>query len=96
MTFCKKIIIFLGIIFIFFLKGGLALALEVHYPTILGYSINNTSSLAEFVCYFFGLGVNLAIYISLIVVAYGGVKYMFTLGIGKLIDPKKGTRAPEE
>ena len=85
----KKIIIFLGIIFIFFLKAGLVLALEVRYPTILGYSINNTSSLAEFVCYFFGLGVNLAISISLIIIAYGGIYYLVSYGRGKFLTEGK-------
>jgi hypothetical protein len=93
-----KIIIFLGILFVFFLKAHFASAigLEVKYPSLFGFSINNTSTFPEYVRYFFNIGMILSSFIAAIVIAWGGIQYMFTLGIGKMIDPKKGTRAPDE
>ncbi|MGA2417717.1 MAG: hypothetical protein ABSF55_00525, partial [Candidatus Staskawiczbacteria bacterium] len=56
----QKVILFLGIIFVFFFKAGFVLALEVNYPSVLGHSINDTSSAGDYVCYLFGLGMVLA------------------------------------
>ncbi len=86
-----RTILFLGAIFSFFLGHplgrGFVLAFEVHYPTIdiLGqtFSINDTSSLGEYICYFFGLGTNLAVFISVIIIAFGGILYLVSYGRGK-------------
>ena len=89
----KGIILFLGIIFTFFLWHPLGrnfvLALEVHYPTILGLSLNDTSSIADYVCYFFALGINLAILIAVMSVAFGGVYYLVSYTRGKFTSEAK-------
>jgi len=79
----KKIITFLGIIFTFFSKAGFVLALENTYPSVLGQSLNDTTSLPAFVCYLFNLLSNLAILIAVVVVAYGGLYYLISFGRGK-------------
>ncbi|MCX6718292.1 MAG: pilin [Candidatus Staskawiczbacteria bacterium] len=85
----SKTIIFLGLLFAFFLKAGFVLALEIHYPDILGQSLNDTSTLQQFVCYFFGLGMNLAFFIAVISIAFGGISYLVSYGRGKFTDEGK-------
>ncbi len=58
-------------------------ALEVDYPEILGHTINDTSSIAELVCYFWGLGMDLAFFISVLTIAFGGVYYLVSFVNGK-------------
>lgn len=85
----KKIILFVGIIFGFFLVAGPALGLEINYPDILGHSLDDTSSLAEFVCYIYGLITSLAFFIAIIIVAFGGVYYLVDYGRGKFTSEAK-------
>ncbi|MCX6723554.1 MAG: hypothetical protein NT155_00055 [Candidatus Staskawiczbacteria bacterium] len=82
----KRTTIFLGIVSVLslcLLTTGRILALEIQYPTILGHSLNDSSSFSEFVCYLFGLGTSLAFSITLIIVAFGGVYYLISFGRGK-------------
>jgi len=92
----KKIFIFFILCIIFLANAGFAYALEIQYPSILGFSIDNDSSLPEYAKYFFNIGVAIAGTLAVIVIAWGGIQYMFTLGLGKMIDPKKGKRGPDE
>jgi hypothetical protein len=85
----QQIILFLGIISGFFLKADFVSALEVHYPTILGHSLNSTSSFGDYVCYLFGLGMNLAILTAVAIVAFGGVYYLVSYGRGKFTSEAK-------
>lgn len=97
MTFpAKKFIFFFLLFFVFLLNAGFVFALELHYPTIMGFSVNDTSGFPEYARYFFNLGIFLAAFIAVGVIAWGGILVMFGLSIGKIIDPKKGTRAPAE
>ena len=93
MTFGKKFIIFFCLICVFLLSANFVLALEIHleihYPDILGHHIDNTSTLGEFICYFFALGMDLAFLISVIVIAFGGVYYLISYGRGKFTSEAK-------
>jgi len=85
----KKIIILGGIFLGFFGMTSKVMALEVKYPTVFGYSINDTSSFSQYVCYLFGLIMNLAIIIAVMVIAFGGIYYLFSLGRGKFTNEGK-------
>ena len=85
----KKAILFGGIIFVFFLRAGFVSALEIHYPSVLGLSLNDTSTFADFVCYVFGLLTNLSIIIAVLVVAFGGVYYLLSYGKGQFTSEGK-------
>ncbi|MEK7658337.1 MAG: pilin [Patescibacteria group bacterium] len=87
-------LLFFGLFFL--LNFNFALALEMRYPPIFGLSINDTSSFPEYAKYFFNIGISIAGLLAVIVIAWGGILWMFGLSIGKIIDPKKGTRAPAE
>lgn len=94
MNFKKyKIFVFLGIIFIFFLKTASAFALELSYPEInvfgTSLSINDTSGLPEYARYFFSIGVALAGFIAVAVIAFGGIFYLVSYGRGKFTDEAK-------
>ena len=88
-----KKILFWGILFAFLLKAGFTLALEIHYPdlNILGqhFAVDDTSTLPEFVCYFFGLATNLALLIAVLVIAFGGIYYLISYGKGKFTSEAK-------
>jgi len=85
----KKVIIFLGIFLAFLARAGFVLALEAHYPTVFGVSLNETSTFAEYGCYFFALIMNLAFFVAVIVVAFGGVYYLVSYSRGKFTDEGK-------
>jgi len=76
-------------LFAFFLQAGLALALEVHYPSILGKSLNDTSSVGDLFCYVINLITSLATTVAVIVIAYGGLYYLVSYGRGKFTDEGK-------
>jgi len=63
---------------------------------VFGISLNDTSTFPDYAKYFFNLGIALVCFSSVIAIAWGGVQYIFTLGIGRLIDSSKGKRAPDE
>ena len=69
------------------------MALEVHYPTITIFgqhlSLNDTSAFPDYVCYFYGLGIDLAIFIAVLVIAFGGVYYLVSYGRGKFTSEAK-------
>ncbi|MFA6409899.1 MAG: hypothetical protein WCW01_06995 [Gammaproteobacteria bacterium] len=89
----RKIILFLGTFFAFFLKANFVLAFEINYPNInvLGqnFSLDSTSSFYEYMCYIFGLGTDLGIFISVIVIAFGGIYYLISYGKGSFTDEGK-------
>lgn len=85
----KKIILFFGIVYVFFLTTGFALALETRYPTIFGQSINDTSTLPEYACYLYALIINLAIIIAVLAVVFGGVYYLVSYGRGNFTSEAK-------
>ncbi|MFH1968344.1 MAG: pilin [bacterium] len=83
-TLCS-IIIFAAL----FIYTGSVFALETNYPTIFGLSIDGDSSLPEYAKYFFNIGVLLAGILAVIVVAFGGIYYLVSLGRGKFTDEGK-------
>ncbi len=89
----KKIVIYLGIFLVLFLfcpsNHNFVSALEVNYPAIFGHSLNDTSSISDYVCYIFGLGINLAIFLVVIVIAFGGIYYLVSYGRGKFTSEAK-------
>jgi len=85
----KKIAIFLGMISALLLKANFVLALEVDYPSILGLRIDSSSTFPDYVCYFFGLGINLAFFVAVVSVILGGVSYLISYGRGKFVDDSK-------
>ena len=95
MVFFKKLFFFLCLGCVLLSSADFVLALEVNhlevnYPSIFGLqALNNTSSLGDYVCYLFGLGMNLAILIAVIVVAFGGVYYLVSYGRGKFTSEGK-------
>ena len=89
MAFGKKLFFVICSSCILLLRAGFALALELHYPTIFGRSLNDTSSFREFICYIFGLGTAVAIFICVIVIAFGGISYLVSYGRGKFTDEGK-------
>jgi hypothetical protein len=80
-----------GMVLVFFLKAdfifALELNLEVVYPafSIFGqnFFINNSSNLAEYICYFFGIITNAAFLVTVIIIAFGGIYYLIDYGRGK-------------
>jgi hypothetical protein len=84
-----KIIILLGIIFGFFFRADFVLALELRYPTILGFSVNDTSTLPEYARYFFNIGMALAASIAVAAIAFGGIYYLVSFARGKFKDEGK-------
>ena len=89
----KKIILFFGIIFGFFGvpfgSSSFVSALEISYPTILGHTLNSTSSLGDFLCYFFSVGTFLSFTVVSMVVVAGGIIYLISYGRGKFTDEGK-------
>ncbi len=66
------------------LSAGLVSALEVEYPVIFGMSIGPGSSFAEYAKYFFNIGVFLAVFISAIILAFGGIYFLIDYSKGKM------------
>lgn len=92
----RKAFIFFILCIIFLANAGFVYALETQYPTIFGLSVDSDSTLPEYAKYFFNIGIAVAGILAVIVIAWGGIQYMFTLGLGKMIDLKKGKRGPDE
>jgi hypothetical protein len=85
----KKITIFLGIVFVFFLKAWPAQALEVQYPSILGKSLTDSSTIGDFLCYLFSTGVSLSISITALTIVFGGIYYLISYGRGNFTSEGK-------
>ncbi len=89
---CKqlgKIIAFLGAVFALFLRANFVFALEVTYPPILGKTLNDTSSLGDFVCYLFSFGAGITVSIAAATIIYGGALYLLSYGRGKFTTESK-------
>ena len=87
----KKLLFFFCLCCIVLLNAGFAsaAALEINYPSIFGKSLNDSSTLSSYVCYLFGLITYLAIFITVIVIAFGGVYYLVSYGRGKFTSEAK-------
>lgn len=86
----NKIFIFWAIIFAFFLKAKAVFALESKYPTIFGVSLNDTNAtLPQYAKYFFNIGIALAAFIAVAVIAFGGVYFLIDFARGKFADEGK-------
>ena len=76
----EKITFFLGAIFAFLSKAGFVFALEVQYPSfnVFGqsFALTSYSSLTDYTCYLFGLGLDIAIVIAIGAIAFGGIYYL--------------------
>lgn len=66
------------IVLLFFRQASFVFALESKYPDILGHSIENNSSLSEYVLYFFVLGISLAGILALISFVIGAVSLIIS------------------
>lgn len=78
----KKIILFSVLALAFFLQANYILALEIRYPSILGFSIDSSSSLPEYAKYFFNIGMAIAGVLTVMVIIFGGLYYLVSLGRG--------------
>ena len=85
----KKILFFFSIFFSLFLRAGFALALELHYPSIMGFSVNDTSGFAEYARYFFNVGIILSVLVASMMTAYGGILYLISFIKGKFVNEGK-------
>lgn len=90
----RKIFLFCVLIFaLFFLRASFVSALELHYPTInfagQSFSLNDTSNFGDWFCYFFGLGTDLAIFLAVLAIAFGGIYYLISYSRGKYTDEGK-------
>ncbi len=64
-------------------------ALETSYPSILGVSVNDTSTFPEYARYFFTFGISISITLAALVIIFGGIYYLISLGRGKFTDEGK-------
>src|SRR3989338_8937746 len=85
----KKIFIFFILCIIFLANAGFAFALEIQYPSILGFSIDNDSSLPEYAKYFFNLGMAVAGTLAVLVLVFGGIYYLIDFARGKFANEGK-------
>ena len=85
----KKFFLFTFLFLFFLLNAGAVFALEAQYPTILGFSVNETSTLPEYARYFFNLGIYLAGGIAAMALAFGGVYYLISYFSGKFTSEGK-------
>ena len=89
----QKIIFLSLIIFSFFIKADFALALTMHYPDITAFGqrfhVDDTSNFPQYFCYFFGLLQDLAVFVTLIVMALGGIYYLVSYGRGRYTSEAK-------
>ncbi len=80
----NKKIIFFTTALVFFLRASFTFALEVPLP-----GLGNTPSFPEYVCYFFGYGINLAAIIGMLAIAIGGIYYLIDYSRGRFKDEGK-------
>jgi len=79
----RKIFLFFSFLSAFFLKAGFVCATEITYPSLFGFSVNDTSSLPDYIKYFFGVGSGMAITAAVIAITFGGIYYLVDYGRGK-------------
>lgn len=84
----KKIFLFLLIFCFFLIKANVVFALEQTYPPVFGLDIGE-GTLPEYARYFFNIGMAIAGILATIVIAFGGVYYLISLGMGKFTDEGK-------
>jgi len=85
----KKFLLLLFFISAFLSVSGFVYATEISYPPILGLSINDTSTFPEYVKYFFTFGIGISITLAGLVIMFGGIYYLISLGRGKFTDEGK-------
>lgn len=73
----------------FILNAGAVFALEIGYPSILGFSVDETSTLPEYARYFFNLGIYMAGGIATMVLVFGGIYYLISFFSGKFTSEGK-------
>ncbi len=88
-NFLKNFFSFCCLCSVFLLKAELVFALEVKYPDILGKSLDDSSTLGNFVCYLFNAGVSLAITIAVCTIVYGAIYYIISYGRGSFTSEAK-------
>lgn len=71
------------------IKINYSSALEVNYPSFLGLTVTQNSSLPEYAKYFFNLGMALAGALALLVIVFGGVHYLIAFAGGGFRDNGK-------
>ncbi len=81
----KKTFLFFLLFFFFLIKADFVLALEQQYPPIFGLSIGS-GTLPEYARYFFNIGIAIAGILAVIVIAFGGIYYLVSLGRGQFTD----------
>jgi hypothetical protein len=89
MAFRKKFTLFFCLLCVFLLNANFVSALEITYPDFLGKSLNNNSTLADFVCYLFNAGLALSLSLVALVIVFGGVYYLISYGRGKYTSEAK-------
>jgi len=71
------------------IKINFAGALEVNYPSILGFSIVEGSSFIDYARYFFNIGMAIAGILAIMTIIFGGIYYLISFGRGKIINEGK-------
>jgi hypothetical protein len=87
--FYKKLFFFFCIALIFLFGANFVLGLEANYPEFFGKSLDDDSSIGDFVCYFFNAGLSIAITLCAIIIAFGGIYYLVSYGRGKFTSEAK-------
>jgi hypothetical protein len=78
-----KILIVFAILFLTVLPAGSIFAvnnLEQKYPSFFGYSITGVSGLAEYIAYFFAVGIAIGGVLALVSLAIGGITFIGSAG----------------
>ncbi|MBI1866541.1 MAG: hypothetical protein HY005_02270 [Candidatus Staskawiczbacteria bacterium] len=89
---CLGVIIFLLLLNIDInrdIKINTVSALEVTYPTVLGFSITENSSFIEYARYFFNIGMAIAGTLAVMAIIFGGVYYLISFNRGKFTNEGK-------
>jgi len=84
----KKTFFFLIVLCFFLTKANFVLALEQQYPIIFGIGVGN-GTLPEYARYFFNIGMAIAGILATVVIVFGGIYYLVSLGMGKFTDEGK-------
>ena len=84
----KKAVIFL-LAFFMVLQTSFVFALEAEYPTIMGFSVSDSSTLPEYVAYFFNIGIAVAILLAVGTIAFGGIYYLISFSKGSFVNEGK-------
>jgi hypothetical protein len=85
----KKAIFYFLFAGVLLMNAGFVYALETTYPSILGFSVDNNSSLPEYAKYFFNLGMAVAGTLAVLVLVFGGIYYLIDFARGKFANEGK-------